>query len=518
MFFSRKNSKTRILFVVLLSSIFISLPIYNSSTAQINENILDAIDSHVVNEVMKKYVLAPGTSLGIIYNNETVYLKGYGEAAKDTTMTPDTPLILGSVSKSFTALAIIQLNESGQLNLDDSVQDHIPWFTTQNDNYASQITIRHLIHHLSGFYRERDSTKNISLEETVRTSEMDKHLGPPGSLYHYNNFNYQILGYIVEVVSNQSFSAYIKTNIFDPLNMTNSFLSEYEAKKHGLAQGYVLAFGIPIAANFIHSLCWNPCSNIISSAEDLTHYMIALMNEGKYGNNSILSPEGMKVLWSKYEFADQVENYYAYAMGWNNFTMDDTEYIRHSGRAKNFLAEVIMTPKEGWGVVILHNSHSELRAMHQTDIGGWNIMRILLDQPVWLEKLSMKGFFIILDFAYLIMIVGLGIIPFILLRRRIRKLRNEIEEVHKMKKMNLIGIILSYIAGIFILIPLTGIVSNVLSDHWLWFWNKEIWDIPDLVSVSYVIALLFLGLGVYWSFQYFKGTRNNEEKRLDEEN
>ncbi|HEX6386228.1 MAG TPA: serine hydrolase domain-containing protein, partial [Anaerolineae bacterium] len=108
----------------------------------------DAIDSFVESQMQAHRIR--GLALAITQGDEIVHLRGYGTAGDDRPMTADTPMHLGSVSKSFTALAIMQLVEQGQVDLDAPVQAYLPWFTVADDEAGRAITVRHLLHHTSG--------------------------------------------------------------------------------------------------------------------------------------------------------------------------------------------------------------------------------------------------------------------------------------------------------------------------------------------------------------------------------
>src|SRR5690606_23471813 len=109
----------------------------------------DRIDAYIQSRMQTANI--PGLALGVVYGDEVVYLKGYGIAAPDGRLvTPQTPFILGSTSKSFTALAVMQLVEAGRIDLDVPVTTYLPWLRTSDAAASVQITVRHLLNQNSG--------------------------------------------------------------------------------------------------------------------------------------------------------------------------------------------------------------------------------------------------------------------------------------------------------------------------------------------------------------------------------
>jgi CubicO group peptidase (beta-lactamase class C family) len=167
---------------------------------------------------------------------------GYGAAS------PDTPFVIGSVSKSFTALAILQLVERGLIALDSRVTDYIDWFTTADP--TASITVRHLLNQTSGLSTLDGSrnafTPETSLEDRVRLIETYDLVSEPGSEFNYSNLNYAVLGLIVQEVSGVGYGEFVEQEIFGPLGMDNSYSDFTLAKANGLAIGTITVFGLPV--------------------------------------------------------------------------------------------------------------------------------------------------------------------------------------------------------------------------------------------------------------------------------
>ena len=183
----------------------------------------------------------------------------------------------------------MQLVEAGKVELDAPVQKYVPWFRVADANASAQITVRQLLYQTSGlpmlrepqFWTEQDPG---ALERTVRFLSSAQMSFPSGQGFQYSNANYETAGLVVQTVSGMSYEDYVKQNIFAPLDMKNSFASQDEALKNGMATGHRWWYGFPVATTFPYNRSELPAGYLISSAEDMAHFLIAEMNGGRYGN------------------------------------------------------------------------------------------------------------------------------------------------------------------------------------------------------------------------------------------
>ena len=190
-----------------------------------------AIDADVQAQMVEMHL--PGLALGIVRRDQIVHLHGFGVAdPSGRAVTSQTPFIIGSTTKSFTALAIMQLVEAGQLDLDAPVQRYLPWFRVADAAASAHMTLRELLNHTSGLPASAGyqpifnvETGSLALEDGVRslsTVQLDR---PLGASYEYCNANYNILGLIVQSVAGQPYGQYVEDHIFVPLDMQHSFTS-----------------------------------------------------------------------------------------------------------------------------------------------------------------------------------------------------------------------------------------------------------------------------------------------------
>jgi CubicO group peptidase (beta-lactamase class C family) len=299
----------------------------------------------------------PGLALAVTQGDDIVHLQAFGTAEGDRPVTPDTPFFIGSVSKSFTALAVMQLVEAGEVDLDASVRRYIPWFAVADGEASNTITIRHLLHHTSGLsetgYRRGSVPQDTTLEETVRDLERAELTAPVGTTHQYFNLNYNVLGLIIQQVSGQSYGAYVEDHIFEPLGMENSFVSREPAEQAGLAQGHNVILGFPIARHQPFVSYDLPAGMIIASAADMARYAVAQNNGGCVEGICVLSAEGIEAMHTPPEGVDT-----GYAMGWELREENDPRRVGHNGAVRTFFSSLTLLPEQELGIVLLINQNS----------------------------------------------------------------------------------------------------------------------------------------------------------------
>ncbi|WP_170848286.1 serine hydrolase domain-containing protein [Lentibacillus halodurans] len=337
------------------------------------DDVLSKVDAYITDEMKAQSI--PGLALGIVKDGRIIHLKGYGQTdSSGQPVTAETPFIIGSNSKSITAMAVLQLVEEGKIDLDAPVQQYIPAFQVvgklsssdsnstagnQSQDASSQITVRHLLHQTSGLppfpgdktvsesYSEADALEKRTKIYMDGRVELNR---PVGQSYEYANDNYVLLGLIVQKVTGQSYESYIKEHIFTPLGMDRSFTLQGEALKHGLADPHRRWFGWNIAYTSSHAYSRGdvPAGYIMSSAKDLSHYLIAQLNEGYYDDGSVLSPSSMSLMQT--EPVPQT-----YAMGWLSDKVSGIPVIGHAGGTIGYQSHIWFSPEAGIGVVVLAN-------------------------------------------------------------------------------------------------------------------------------------------------------------------
>ena len=326
--------------------------------AKLSEIDFNAVDEYIRAKMRSARI--PGLSVAIVKGEQIVYLKGYGRAdPSGRAVTPQTPFMLGSITKPITALAVMQLVEAGKVDLDAPVQRYIPWFSVADPQASAQITVRQLLNMTSGLpqlmetqtWTEQDAG---ALERSVRFLKTVELARPVGT-FGYSNANYDTLGMIIQAVTGQSYEEYVRQQIFGPLEMHNSFASQEEAIQHGMAVGHRWWFGIPVPFTMPHNRSELPAGYLFSSAEDMAHFLVAQMNGGRYEDRAVLSPDGIALM-----HADPAPN--TYGLGWEFLSANGRTLINHDGGVANFQASLFIDPEAKVGVFVAANAMSALDA------------------------------------------------------------------------------------------------------------------------------------------------------------
>jgi len=254
----------------------------------------------------------PGLAYAVVSDGQITAVGGYGVVRKggSTGVTADTPFLVGSVSKSFTALGIMQLVEAGSIRLDAPVAQYLRAFAGRP---AGAVTIRQLLSHTSGFSTLQGNLSHSSaggkdaLARSVDQLAATVPAYTPGERWAYSNTNYQILGRVIEAVSGQEYQAYVTANILEPIGMSHSFVADGEV--HGsMATGHRPWFGgkRTLAENSTDRVT-APQGGIVASAGDIARYMQVMMN----GQSDVLSAAGKALMMRP---AGPVTSFYG--LGW----------------------------------------------------------------------------------------------------------------------------------------------------------------------------------------------------------
>jgi CubicO group peptidase (beta-lactamase class C family) len=357
-----------------------------------------AIDAYVEKQMRRLKI--PGVSLAIVEGDEIVHLRGFGHGYGRTRPggeppSPYTPFPIASLTKSFTALAVMQLVEAGKIELDAPVQRYLPWFRVADPQASAQMTVRHLLNQTSGLPTSAGAIPLADFDNSPGATERQARAlstlaltRPVGSAFEYSNSNYNLLGLIIEAASGKSYPDYIQNHIFTPLDMSHSYTSPAMAKQNGpavanLAVGHRYWFGIPFAAPDMplpHGSL--PGGGLICSAEDLARYMIALLNRGRYGDVQILSGAGIDELQRG---AAEVKAYGLslgqYGMGWYVGKLGRTKLVSHGGTLPNFGSHMALLPEQRKGVVLLFNACHHWMNPVLADLGNRVAALLAGEQP-----------------------------------------------------------------------------------------------------------------------------------------
>jgi len=334
-----------------------------AAQAASNSAPYDTLDAYVQQQMRRLNM--PGAALAVVEDERIVHTRGFGRARPGGgAPSLRTPFVLGSTTKSFTALAVMQLVEAGKIELDAPVRRYLPWFRVADRRASAQISVRHLLNQTSGLPQLPGLLALTDFDDSPAATERQARAlasvelsHPPGSAFEYSNANYNVLGLIVEAASGESYADYVQTHIFDPLGMSHSFTSLAAAKRDGLAVGHRHWFTHPVAVPRLRMPRGSlPSGQLISCAEDMGRYLIAHLDGGRYGSVQLLSSAGIDELHRAAVENTTLGITVKYGMGW--FVTDEgpTRIIWHSGTVPDFSSFIALLPEQKKGIVLLFNA------------------------------------------------------------------------------------------------------------------------------------------------------------------
>ncbi len=336
----------------------------SQSNMVLSQVSIDAIEAYLQKHIQR--LRLPGLALAIVEGDRIVHLSGFGRAQPGGgAPTPTTPFFIGSTGKSITALAVMQLVETGRVDLDAPLQHYLPWFRVADPQSSAAITVRHLLNQSSGIPTTPGwadlanfDPRPDAAERQARALSACKLPHPPGSTFQYSNTNYNLLGLVIEAASGESYADYIQEHIFDPLGMTHSYTDPAAASGDGLAVGHQSWFGFPVP--ILHASVPRgslPSGQHISCAKDMACYLLVHLNEGRYGEATILSPESIAELHRPAISAPTLGTPGWYAMGWYVEGQGSEKVIAHTGMIPTFYTYMALLPESKRGVVLLVNAN-----------------------------------------------------------------------------------------------------------------------------------------------------------------
>jgi len=295
----------------------------------------------------------PGAAVIVVKNGQTIFRKGYGMANLEFGMPiePDMVFRIGSVTKQFTAVAILMLVEQGKLSLDDSVTKFLPDYPTQD--YL--ITVKHLLTHTSGIKSYTSMPewiplwrKDFAVQELIDFFKYQPMESAPGKRWAYNNSGYVLLGAIIEKVTGQTYSEFIQQSIFGPLGMEHSYydntlliiprrVAGYDKSTNGFTNAAYISMTQPYAAGAL-----------ASTIGDLAIWDTTLYT-GK-----LLNPETLKQAHVSHQLLDGSST--AYGFGWMISEYAGHQVIEHSGGIHGFRSHTIRLPDDHVFVAVLSNN------------------------------------------------------------------------------------------------------------------------------------------------------------------
>lgn len=351
----------------------------------------------LIQDVMETHAI-PGLSIGIVYDNQIVYANGFGYENINTKSPVTTSSIfhMASISKTFVATAVMQLVESGKIELDEKVIKYLPYFKLTGDDYK-EITIRQMLGHISGMPNSNDyewdkpQYDEGAIERFVRSLASEKMELKPGEKFRYSNIAFEVLGDVIAKVSGEAFCDYQKNHILNPTGMVNS--SSLKPKE--LPENWASPHEMSLKPFLINIYPYNrrhaPSSTLHSNALEMCNWALINLNRGSYGKYKILNNASYDELWNPWvkNEVGEITKYGGIGLSWFVSEYKGEKTIGHGGSDDGFHTYFIMLPQKSIGVIVMANIFpapvEEIAYMAIDIINGNNITPIkpLASVPTW---------------------------------------------------------------------------------------------------------------------------------------
>ena len=327
----------------------------------------------------------PGISVAVVQNGQYVWSEGFGMADLENHVpaTPQTLYRLASISKSLTATAAMQLWERGKIDLDAPIQKYCPAFPQKQ----WPITTRELLGHLGGIrhYKSEDesdpeisNTKHFDspIEAGIHFFANDDLFAQPGTKFHYSTQGFTLVGCAIEGATGGKYVDYLRENIFIPAGMTHTVVDDrysiipYRTRFYAKDES-----GAVVNADFLDSSYKIPGGGWLSSADDMAHFEIAILND------KLIKRATRDIMWTPQKAADGTQNGYALGWGtgkWGNSKSSDVLEVGHDGGQQGTSTYFTMLPQQRDGVVVLIN----MQGAKANDLGNDLLKIVLAASPV----------------------------------------------------------------------------------------------------------------------------------------
>ncbi|MEM7415328.1 MAG: serine hydrolase [Gemmatimonadota bacterium] len=295
-------------------------------------------------------------SIALVDGDDVVWASGFGEQSNGVPATAETVYRVGSVSKMFTDIAVMQLLEAGEMDIDAPVQEYVPDFNPTNDS-GTPITLRQLMAHRAGIIREPpaghyfDDT-GTDLATTVRSMDLTPQIYPPTTRTKYSNAGIAVVGYALETTQGRPFAEYVKEAVLQPLGMTRSAFEPEVEIVNDLADAWMWGFDRALFPAPTFELGMAPAGSMYSTVLDLSRFMSAAFRGGVGEDGQrVLAAETLESMFEP-QFAEAGATT-GYGFGFRVSEMDGHRHLGHGGAIYGFSTQLSMLPDEGLGVAVV---------------------------------------------------------------------------------------------------------------------------------------------------------------------
>ena len=361
----------------------------DKSEAPTLADVVAKIDENIEKNRVKQKIV--GMSVVIVHDQDVLLAKGYGYAdlASKTPASPQTVYRVGSITKVFTATALMQLRDAGKLNLDDPIEKYLPEFKIKSRfPDARPVTFRQVASHYSGLPREaplpytyQDVTVFPRTEELIASLGNTELIVPVDTKFQYSNLGFNILGLAVERITQEPYADYVTKHILQPLGMKRSGFAVTEELKKSLATGYKAADKSDQHAIAPYGAYGQASGMLYSSVEDMAEFLKLQFREGPAGGKQVLGSSALREMTAP-QFVlnndDCEPNLFwkrGSGIGWQTLTAKSLQFNHKRGGLNGFNTDIIFNPRHKLGVVVLTNTECD-----PFDIGFAPLLRL---EPVF---------------------------------------------------------------------------------------------------------------------------------------
>ncbi len=341
--------------------------------------VLDQVDDSIV-AAMNEHALV-GIGVAVIHGGEPVYAKGFGLAnvKQQRSVTSDTVFRIGSITKTLTAIGLMQLWEQGAFQLDDPVNEYLKWYKIEHSFVsAPPVTFRHLLTHTSGIGELR-SLRDMFRPVLGLVAKPDKPAPPlwqyyaggmkaelyPDMKFAYSNHAFATLGQLIEDISGEAFEDYMLKHVCQPLGMMHTSYDVGKSDGEQLAQGYALAKNKVISIPYMEVIP-KGAGAVASTVNDMAAYVAALLAGGGNQHGRVLKPETLAMMMERHYAID--EPLPALGLSFWVDSLYGHRIVEHSGGLPGFVSAMYLAPDEDVGVVVCSNTNSLAPVMIAKDV------------------------------------------------------------------------------------------------------------------------------------------------------
>jgi len=335
----------------------------NNSQVELSQDLTDAIEmrSLILSIILGQYAKynLVGMTYSVVKDGTLLVSGGYGSSniTASTLVDPNNTLFrVGSISKTFIAISILQLMEDGLIDLDADVNTYLTSFKITS-TYTEPITIRHLLTHTAGFEETtflsvyETASEMPDLEETLMMDPPDR-VNPPGEVVSYSNYGYCLLGYIIEKLTALPFEQYVQMEILDPFGMNHTTFEQSLPSQ--LEDDMSVGYGENREEGFFEYLSISPAASLTSTAGDMAKFMIAMLNNATYNGNQILENDTVALMQSE-QFTTHPD-LPGMCFGLYEMDINNQHIIGHGGDTIFFHSTMALFPEYDLGLFISYNN------------------------------------------------------------------------------------------------------------------------------------------------------------------